>query len=74
MGVINQKQKQFDRYSKVRKIGEGAEAKVFLVKKKSDKNQFALKEIILLSHSKHNQELIKEKVKLESKLNHPNIA
>ncbi|KAL4609074.1 serine/threonine-protein kinase Nek5 [Arapaima gigas] len=65
-----------DKYDVVRKIGEGAFGKVFLVRAKGDGNnsEYVVKEIVLQKMPAKEKEASRKEVTLMAKMKHPNIV
>ena len=63
-----------DRYTRVRKIGEGAYGKALLVKGKTDGRQYVIKEINLSKMDRRGRDEARREVRVLSQMKHPNIV
>ncbi len=61
-------------YMKLKKLGEGGSGSVFLVKRKTDKKYYAIKEIIIREEMKDKIENIQKEADILSKFNCENIV
>ncbi|XP_062603660.1 serine/threonine-protein kinase Nek1-like [Saccostrea cucullata] len=63
-----------EKYTKIKKIGEGAFGKAILVRKKNDGKQFVIKEINIQKMSPKERQDSKKEVAVLAQLSHPNIV
>ncbi len=63
-----------ERYSRIRKIGEGSFGQALLVRGKDDGRHYVIKEIGVSKMDKRGRQEARKEVKLLSQMKHPNIV